>query len=142
MGAPWIRKTMSRRSSLVDGSIQCASSTASSTGARFAAEEGAIGDRPHGQFLALKSGKIGQFGGVAQIERQELVIDRPHVGHGFPISREQAVELFGARRRIVIRSKANQPIDSAAGSTDKAPKSYDRASIAGEWTRAAHPACA
>ena len=76
-------------------------------GSSLRSEEGAIGERPQGQFLALKSGEIGQFGGVAQIERQEPVIDRPHVGHEFPISRDEAVELFGASRRIVIRSKAN-----------------------------------
>ena len=49
-------------------------------------EEDAIGERPQGQFLALQSGKIGQFGAMAQIERQELVIDRPDVGRGFSIS--------------------------------------------------------
>ena len=51
---------------------------------------------------------------MTQIERQELVIDRPDVGQGLSVSLEQTAELFGARRRIVIRGEANraaEPLD-------------------------------
>ena len=78
-------------------------------------EEDAICERAQGQFLALQSGKIGQFGARrpnrATGARHRPAGRRPRILH---ICAMQAVELFGARRRIVIRSEANraaQPLD-------------------------------
>ena len=77
-------------------------------------EEDAICERAQGQFLALQSGKIGQFGAVAQIERKELVIDRPDIGRGFSISRDAGGRAF--RRASPHRHpQRGQPSGSAAG---------------------------